>query len=304
MHTKMTVSLLTKIISLILLSCGQFAFSGDNGEENGGEVDWDRWAIHDPSSRGEIQYGPYNTILRTLIDNSTDITSMRYSLLKAPASLQYIETFFQYLQDIPVSQLNRDEQYAYWLNVHNLGLIELLVVKNGLRGKLKKARGLPGSPGLLWSETRFTIEGQALSLEDVEQKIIFRQWPDPHSLYGLSYGVKGSPPMSKIAFTGKNVHARLKLMGKYYLRTENILNIKKDKVTLSSLYVWNKSSLFQNSDKEIFSHLQGLVSKGMARKLSRQVDIDREKFSWRSVSISQKRATGSQSIGARPGGIN
>ncbi|MFT5209731.1 MAG: hypothetical protein ACI9CE_001453 [Flavobacterium sp.] len=292
MYTRMTVSLLIKIIGLILLSFGQQAFSAENREE----IDWDRWAIHNPDSRDQIQYGPYNTLLSTVIDNSGDVPTMRYLLLKTPKLRLYLDSFFQYLQEMPVSKLNRNEQYAYWLNLYNLGLIELLVVKNGLRGKLKKARGLPGSPGRLWAETRFTVEGQALSLEDVEQKIIFKQWPDPYSLYGLSWGVKGSPAMSKIAFTGKNVHARLKLMGKNYLRKDGILNIKKDKVTLSSLYLWNKASLFQNSDKEIFLHLQDLVSANRARSLSRQQNVDRDKFNWRSVELIPKRATGSQAL--------
>ena len=268
----------------------------------GEEVDWNRWAAHNPESKEEVQYGPYNAILRTLIDKSTDIPSMRYSVLKKPKALRYVETFLKYLQDLPVSQLNSNEQYAYWLNLHNLGLVHLLVAENGLRGKMKKARGLPGAPGKQWAEARFTVEGQALSLEDIEQKIIFSQWPDPHSLYGLAYGVKGSPSISKIAFTGKNVHARLKLMGKAYLRTDDILKVKKGKVTLSSLYVWNRAVLFQDSDKAVFTHLQGLVSDGMARKLSRQSKIDRNKFSWRSVAINSRSAGPTQSVGNRVGG--
>ncbi|MFT7687995.1 MAG: hypothetical protein ACI9FB_003353 [Candidatus Azotimanducaceae bacterium] len=285
---------LFKTILLLLLSTSQIAF--------GEEKDWNRWSVHNVESTDVVRYGPYNTILRTLIDNSTDIPSMRYSVLQGPKPFRYIETFINYLQNIPVSQLNSDEQYAYWLNLHNLGVIQLLVIENGLKSKMKKARGLPGAPGAQWAESRFTVEGQSLSLEEIEQKIIFTQWPNPQSLYGLSYGVRGSPAISKIAYTGKNVHARLQLMGKRFLKTDGILKIKKDKVTLSSLYVWNKATLFQNSDKAVFAHLEGLVTEGIARKLSRQLDIDKDKFSWRSVGISSRSALSNQPISNRRGG--
>jgi hypothetical protein len=124
-------SLLFKATFLLLLSISQVALSA--------EKDWNRWSINNAESKDEVQYGPYDTILRTLIEDSSEIPSMRYSVLQDPEPSRYLETYSHYLQNIPVSQLNRDEQYAYWINLHKLGVIQLLVSKNGLQSRMKKA---------------------------------------------------------------------------------------------------------------------------------------------------------------------
>jgi len=268
----------------------------------GEEVDWDRWAVHDSDSTDEVQYGPLDAILRTIVDKSGKEMMMRYIVLSPPEPLKYLKSFISYLESLPVSKLNRDEQYAYWLNLHNIGVIHLYAVDKVSARRIKKTRGLPGKPGTKWNEKIFTVEGQALSLEDIEQNILIPQWKDPLTLYGLSYGAKGSPPNGVWSFTGPKVHEQLEKLGRAFVNNKNNVRVNKKGMTLSSLYLWNKETLFGNEDAEILDHIRSLSGKSLAQKIGAKPYIIKDKFNWRGVAVYPRSALQGSSVGNRSGG--
>jgi len=267
-----------------------------------GDVDWNRWSLHNPDSKDEVQYGPYDTILRTLVDDSSGIPMIRYSVLSPLEPMKYVTRYAEYLESIPVSKLNRDEQFAYWINLHNLGVIQLYATESGTSRNVKEARGTPGAPGEQWSKKIFEVEGQLLSLEDIEQNILLAQWHDPHTLYGLCYGVKGSPPIGTHAFTGSKVHEQLASIGKDFVNTPGNVNVKKNGLEVSSLYTWNKYLLFNDEDAQVIRHIQSLAKPTLANKMSGKTTILRDRFSWRSLATNPRTLSTGSSLGARGGG--
>ncbi len=252
------------------------------------EVDWNRWSIHDPESVDEVQYGPLDAILRTLVIDVKGSTRMRYSVLGADKPLAYLTRYIQYMVGLPVSRLNRNEQLAYWLNLYNLGVIRMFVTDPDAYRKVKILRGEPATPGEGWSTPVFVVEGQPLSLNDIEQRILFVQWRDPLTLYGLCYGVKGSPPMGTTAFRGQEVYDQLTEIGRLFVK-DNVI-VKRQGVALSKLYTWNRSILFADSDRMIINHILSLADAELKSKLSPDTRLVKSQFSWRSVAFSPRRA--------------
>ena len=187
---------------MALLFIGQVASAND-------DMDWSRWAQNDPASTAEVQFNPLNEIFKHITVDVGRKKMMNYSALRPAQVRSYVVNFKKYLERIPVSLLNQDEQLAYWLNLHNLGVIYTFINDPKAEKKVKYLRGQPGTPGKGWRKKIFAIEGQALSLEDIEQNILFHHWQDPFLLYGLNYGVKGSAKAALTVFSGKKVHAQL-----------------------------------------------------------------------------------------------
>jgi hypothetical protein len=244
--------------------------------------EYDKWGQHNPEEATVIDHSPMSSILKFLTVEDDAKSSMLYYLSKGKA-LNYITSYRKYLESLPVSLLNKDEQLAYWLNLHNIVVIEMLSSSNKLTKKIKKLRGQPGKPGKVWAEKRVQVEQNQLSLEEIEQKILLQHWQNPLVLYGVFYSTKGSPLLGLEAFSGPNVYEQLAVIAGKFINNKNNVKISKDKVKLSSLYIWNKKQLFANDDKAIIAHLQKYAKGRSVSKLQSVTQVDdSHKFNWSS----------------------
>lgn len=122
-----------------------------------------------------------------------------------------IASFTEYRKDlentaniVDIQALGRNEQLAYWINLHNVALVEQLANAWPLRQPRElKIDGVP-----LDDAPIVTVEGVKLSLRDIREKIVYRHWKDPMVMYGFWRGEIGGPSLQREAFNGENV-ARL-----------------------------------------------------------------------------------------------
>ena len=161
-------------------------------------------------------------------------------------------------------------------------MIKLLAEKKRAPRQVKKYRGLPGMPGEKWAEKIFRVEGIELSLEQIEQEILFANWKDPLLLYGLCYGTKGSPSIGKTAFSGQTVHSQLKENARKFVNSTKNVKVSKKGAQVSSLYTWNKASLFNDDDQLVLAHLKSYAKPRLEKKLASASGIYKDKFSWKS----------------------
>jgi hypothetical protein len=239
------------------------------------------WAIHDKASSAIVDHRPMTAILDAISVQNGRRTTVAYSVLKGQA-LSYVNSYIRYLEAIEVSKLNRNEQLAYWLNLHNIGVIKLLAEEKRGPQRVKKYRGIPGMPGKQWAKPMFRVEGIELSLEQIEQDILFSVWNDPLIIYGLCYGTKGSPSVGTAAFTGQTVKAQLEENARNFINSTKNIKISKKGAQISSLYTWNKASLFGDDDQAILSHIKAYAKPRLEKKMASTDTIYRNRFDWKS----------------------
>ncbi len=114
-----------------------------------------------------------NRVLFHLLDEGhvTLVAKYRHELEKLP-------DFF------PLAEFNKDEQLAFWLNLHNAVLFEQMAQRYPF-SKLKKLRNGKKNIPSLWDQKLVTVEGVSLSLNDIQNNILIRHWKSPMILYGL-----------------------------------------------------------------------------------------------------------------------
>ncbi|MFC4655073.1 DUF547 domain-containing protein [Rheinheimera marina] len=121
------------------------------------------------------------------------VSTIRDSLQKVPAEVQ-------------LNQLKNDEQLAYWLNLYNVVVVDEI---NKVYPQKKLEDFVTDDDGLLERKT-VTVEGVALSLNDIQHKVLKVKFnKDPLTLYGMYQGYIGSPSIRKHAYTGDNVRRTL-----------------------------------------------------------------------------------------------
>ncbi|WP_234036102.1 DUF547 domain-containing protein [Porphyrobacter sp. YT40] len=124
-----------------------------------------------------------------------------------------IASFTEYRKDlentaniVDIQALSRNEQLAYWINLHNVALVEQLA--NAWPVRQPRELKIDGVP---LDDARFiTVEGVKLSLRDIREKIVYRHWNDPLVMYGFWRGEIGGPSLQREAFNAENVARLLK----------------------------------------------------------------------------------------------
>lgn len=116
--------------------------------------------------------------------------------------------FSAYRQDLEsvgnsldIRSLPRNEQLAYWLNLHNVAMVEQIA----LAWPVRQPRSIEIG-GVPLDEAKFiTVAGTTMSLKDIRTQIIYPNWKDPRVIYGLWRGDIGSPSLQREAFDSENL---------------------------------------------------------------------------------------------------
>ncbi|WP_234032032.1 DUF547 domain-containing protein [Porphyrobacter sp. SLTP] len=158
----------------------------------------------DPSFGTRRQYGH---VSRYRLEG----TRVMFSFLDADV----IASFTEYRKDlektadiVDIQSLSRNEQLAFWINLHNVAMVEQIA--NAWPVRQPREIKIDGVP---LDEARFiTVEGIKLSPRDIREQIVYRHWKDPVVMYGFWRGEIGGPSLQKEAFNADNV-ARLLTRG-------------------------------------------------------------------------------------------
>ncbi|MEM7458042.1 MAG: DUF547 domain-containing protein [Pseudomonadota bacterium] len=235
------------------------------------------FATYDAESAATLDTKPYTEMIRALTANERGRTLVAYDVAHAQA-LPFFSDYASYLAEVPVEQLNRDEQLAYWLNTRNFLLIQAIAEERRVRG-FKKKRGTPSEPGSFWTEKRITVSGTALSLHDIEQDILFANWDSPNIIFGLYQGVRGGPSLPQRPFTGADVHDKLADAAARFSADTRNLRVRGDKVRISSYFDWYLPLAYDGDESKLRAHLATLVQAKDQSVVQTDAKLDLRNFS-------------------------
>ena len=89
---------------------------------------WPRWEAHNPESIAEIDHSEWGALLDEYLvsDRPSGVNRVRYGAVSA-GDHRTLQNYLDMLQSTEVSDLNRDEQLAYWINLYNAATMNLIV---------------------------------------------------------------------------------------------------------------------------------------------------------------------------------
>jgi hypothetical protein len=118
---------------------------------------------------------------------------------------------------LDIASLPRNEQLAFWLNLHNVAVIEALAGAYPLASPQDRTFG--PNDAALDDAKLVTIAGVNLSPRDIRERIVYPNWRDPKVIYGFWRGAIGGPSIQRIAFNGENVDQLLALAGEEFVNS-------------------------------------------------------------------------------------
>lgn len=117
------------------------------------------------------------------------------------------------LQDIgsriDIVRLSRNEQLAFWLNLHNVALIEKIAQSYPTERPEDIKVDVDGEKVKLHDAKFITVKGQQLSLRDIRENVVYKNWSNPNVIYGFFRGDIGGPKLPRAAYSATNLDYHL-----------------------------------------------------------------------------------------------
>ena len=240
---------------------------------------WPRWQSYNSDSLVPVDHTNWDFILQRYVDSShpSKIYRFKYSSV-SQKDRQALKEYLQKMQGIKVSDLNRDEQKAYWINLYN-GLTVDVILDHY---PVKSIREIDISPGLFsngpWDAKLIKIEGQEVSLNDIEHRILRPIWQDNRIHYAVNCASLGCPNLQPEAFTSQNLDRLLEKAARDFINHPRGVSFVRNRLQVSSIYFWFRKD-FGDSEQGTIQHLDKYLTpknqeklKAAQKKLSHQYD--------------------------------
>lgn len=240
---------------------------------------WGHWQAHDPASTRRIDHDAWGVFLTRYIRIGSDgIHRVAYGQV-TPLDRTALDDYLAELSRTPIAQYNRAEQLAYWINLYNA-----LIVRTVLRHyPIASIRDIdlgtyPAHQGP-WDAPVIKVEGQMLSLNDIQNSIVRPIWRDPRVLYALSCGALSCPNLQPVPFRGNRLEHQLSDAAMSYVNDPRCIRLEDRQLLVSSLFRRYRAD-FGGSDRAVIHHLMGLADPRLAMKLQQFERIDGDVFDW------------------------
>jgi hypothetical protein len=132
------------------------------------------------------------------------------------------------------------EKKAFWLNTYNAWTIKLVLE----RYPVNSIKDVSAKP---WDKRFIKVGANTLTLNDIENKIIRRQFKDARIHFAVNCAAISCPKLSNKAFTAINVEKELDRLTKEFLKTDNVNLIEKS-AQLSKIFEWYAADFIEESE--------------------------------------------------------
>ncbi len=223
-----------------------------------------------------VNHSAWDRILSTYLSRTFDnITVFDYSAV-SDADREALKDYITSLEQIDPTDLNRNEAFAFWANLYNAVTIDIVLDSYPVKSILRIRSGLRPGP---WKRKLVTVNGEALSLDNIEHDILREHFRDARVHYAVNCASYGCPNLAKKAFTGDNLEEMLDAGALDYVNHPRGVAIDGKRVTASSIYKWFQED-FGGTDAGVIAHLKIYATPELKAKLDGVSAIDRFKYDW------------------------
>ncbi len=239
---------------------------------------WERWSAHNPESSATIDHGAWTDWLaRRVIANPDGINRVNYAGVSGEDRAQ-LRRYIDSLSALPISDYNRAQQLAYWINLYNALTVDIVLEHYPLDSIRDISSGFFSSGP--WGLELVTIEAEALTLDDIEHRILRPIWQDPRIHYAVNCASLGCPNLQPQAFTANNSKTLLQTAAREFVNNPRGASINNGKLQVSSIYHWFEKD-FGGDDAGVIAHLKQYAASELAAGLVTIERVSDHAYDWR-----------------------
>mgnify|MGYP001262288920 CR=1 FL=1 len=244
--------------------------------------DFKKFSVPAKGSTQTADHGAWTALLQKYVVAGADgLNRVRYAAFKSEAQ-PALKSYVAALEAAKVTALDRAEQFAYWANLYNAKTVDIILDAYPVKSIKDISLGggvvasITGGP---WKAKVLIVEGQKLSLDDIEHKILRVYFKDPRVHYAVNCASFGCPNLGREAFIGANLEASLDAGAAAYINHERGIAVKDGEVQAASIYKWFAED-FGGNAKGVLAHVRKYASAELKQKLESITGIDDYGYDW------------------------
>lgn len=213
----------------------------------------------------------WNSILKSHVNNEGFVDYK--SILKDKATL---EKYLKLISDNPPSEKWTDkEKMAYWINAYNAFTVKLIIDNYPLKSikDIGSSIQIPfvNTP---WQYKFFTIGGEKMKLDEIEHKILRKDFDDPRIHFALVCASYSCPRLLNEAYTAEKLDKQLDAQARYFLANKKKNDITANKLVISKYFTWYKGDFTKDMS------LIEFLNKYAPVKINKDADISYKDYNW------------------------
>lgn len=192
---------------------------------------------------------------------------LNYRLVKEEP--QQLDSLVQMIADMKTENLSENEYLAFYINAYNL-----LVIKGVVdRYPVANMQDIDG----FFSDLKFDVAGEALSLDEIEFEKLFKRKVDPRFHFVLNCGAYSCPTLTNEAMKPAELEEQLNFAIQIVMDRDDYVLIDHDSksVYVSKIFDWYQKDFIQSGTIRNFINQHRFVS------IPQAYDIKFMEYDWR-----------------------
>ncbi|MBL6927757.1 MAG: DUF547 domain-containing protein [Rhodospirillales bacterium] len=240
---------------------------------------WGHWVTNDPKSTRSVDHKAWDDFLEAYVVEEKDgINRVAYGFV-SKEDRAALQSYIERLESVPVTELTRADQLAFWINLYNALTVRVVLE----HFPVASIRDIDISPGLIsdgpWGKKLARVEGEDISLDDIEHRILRPIWKDPRIHYALNCAALGCPNLATKAYTAQMSDKMLTRAARKFINDPRGANVEDGRLTVSGIYKWYKAD-FGGTDETVIAHIKRFAEGGLESALAKIKQIDAYAYDW------------------------
>lgn len=220
---------------------------------------------------------PYNAFLSKYVTTEDGVNVVNYGRVTA-ADKAALKRYVAELQRLRPSTMSRNEELAFWFNLYNAKTIELILDNYPVESIRQIGGGLIARGP--WKMDVVTVEGERLSLDNIEHDTVREKFDEPRVHYAFNCASIGCPNLKTSAWEASSLDRDLDAAARAFINHPRGVEVKSNgRVVASSIYTWFKRD-FGRNDEAVLSHIRQYADGNKAEALSGIRKINGYQYDW------------------------
>ena len=234
----------------------------------------------------EASDATYGALLQKYVSSSSDginrVDYRRWHSQQADRSA--LDAYVKWLESRRPSAMAKDDAFAYWANLYNA--LTLKVILDNF--PVKSIRDIRSDTSALnpktwlgpWQSKFVKVEGNAMSLDDIEHGTLRAYFGEPRVHYVLNCASFGCPNLARKPWRAAGLDKGLDEAARAFVNHPRGVTIKADgSLKVSSIYRWFRED-FGGDDAGILRHVKRYASGALLARLEAGARISEDDYNW------------------------
>jgi len=194
----------------------------------------------------------YSGVLaRNLTAGADGVMLFDYAAAKASGDHDVIKAFIAEQTALTPSTMNAAEATAYWANLYNAVTLDVVLDDY----PIKSIRSLGSFSTGPWKRDVVTVEGDVLSLDNIEHDILRVDFATPYIHYMVNCASFGCPNLRNELWTAEGLDADQRDAASAFINSDRGVMIRRDgRIAVSKIYNWFSED-FGDTQDDLRAHL-------------------------------------------------